>query len=583
MSSRVALILCLLLAALFGTLSYRAVLTKSPTYDEPTHFGASYAHVFLHDDRTEPENPVLWKWWVMLLIPRDAMPVDPSSKAWLDAGEAYPSESWSIQTLLPGHVSRGWGLINRARFGMMLLGVALCLTTAAWAYRIGGARAAVIASALMTLDPTVLANASLIKNDVPLTLVMLLAMIAMWRAGGHFTVANALALSLGCAVAINVKFSAILVPVIVLLGLLMRALLPSPWTIFRREAASRWHRLLVVPAMLLLIFVMTYVVTWSAYYWRFAPSPDPALTLNTDQPLVGPVDRVAWFAAEHRLLPQAFCIGLIRQHAAIQHTRNYLLGNVSGKGWWYYYPFAFIVKTPIATLLAIALAIVAALKFRLARQTDADDWNWICLLLPITVFLLAAIMSDYNHGLRNLLPIFPMLFIAVAVTFARAMSHWRHAKIVAALLLAGLATESLLAFPNYLSFFNAAAGGSRGGLNLVGDSNLDWGQDLPLLVQWHREHPDVKLYLAYWGPTDPIWLDIQYTPLPGYLSGVPDLPPSPSEPGVLVISATLLQGIYIRPPWDAMYAEIRTWKPRDVLGGSIYIYDFPSPEMKRYR
>jgi hypothetical protein len=52
---------------------------------------------------------------------------------------------------------------------------------------------------------------------------------------------------------------------------------------------------------------------------------------------------------------------------------------------------------------------------------------------------------------------------------------------------------------------------------------------------------------------------------------------------VLVISATLLQGIYIRPPWDAMYAEIRTWKPREVLGGSIYIYDFPSPEMRRYR
>ena len=47
--------------------------------------------------------------------------------------------------------------------------------------------------------------------------------------------------------------------------------------------------------------------------------------------------------------------------------------------------------------------------------------------------------------------------------------------------------------------------------------------------------------------------------------------------------ATLLQGIYIRQPWDAMYAEIRTWKPREVLGGSIYIYDFPSPEMSGYR
>jgi hypothetical protein len=340
----------------------------------------------------------------------------------------------------------------------------------------------------------------------------------------------------------------------------------------------RWHRLLVVPAMLLLIAAMTYVVTWSAYYWRFAPSPDPSLTLNTDQPLIGPVDRAAWFAAEHRLLPQAFCIGLIRQHAAIQHTRNFLLGTVSGKGWWYYYPFALVVKTPIATLLAVVFAALMALKLR-----QGDPWTWICLLLPIGAFLVSAMMSNYNHGLRSLLPIFPMLFIAVAVTFARAIAQWRHMTVVAVLLLAGLATESLLAYPNYLSFFNAAVGGSRGGLNLLGDSNLDWGQDLPLLVQWHREHPHVKIYLAYWGPTDPIWLDVPYTPLPGYYNGVPDLPPSPGEPGVLVISATLLQGIYIRPPWDAMYAEIRTWKPREVLGGSIYIYDFPSPEMRRYR
>lgn len=579
MSSRVAPILCFLFAALFGALSYRAVLTKSPTYDEPTHFGASYAHVFLHDDRTEPENPVLWKSWVMLFIQRDALQVDQTSKAWRDAGQAYPAENWSVQTLLPGHVYKGWGLINRARFGMMLLGVALCLVTAGWARQIGGAWAAVIASALVALDPTCLANASLVKNDIPMALVMLAAIVAMWRAGRCLTIANALTLALACAIAINVKFSAILLPVIVLIGLLVRALLPMPWIVLRREARSRGRRVLVVPAMLLLLVVVTYLVTWSAYGWRYAPSSDPSLTLNTDEPLVGPVDRAAWFAAEHRVLPQAFCIGLIRQHAAIQHTRNYLSGNVSGRGWWYYYPFAFVVKTPIATLLAIVAAL--ALWWFVKRRDEL--WTWTCLILPIGFFLLSAMLSDYNHGLRNLLPIYPMLFVAVAVTLARAMARWRAAMILATLLLAGLATESLLACPNYLSFFNAAAGGSRGGLNLLGDSNLDWGQDLPLLLQWHREHPQTKIYLAYWGATDPIWLDIQYTPLPGYYNGVPDLPPDPSQPGVLVISATLLQGIYIRSPWDAMYAEIRTWKPREVLGGSIYIYDFPSAEMKSYR
>ena len=84
MSSRAALILCLLLAALFGALSYRAVLSKSPTYDEPCHFGSAYTHVFLHDDRTDPENPMLWKMWAMLPIGRDAMRIDGNDRAWRD-------------------------------------------------------------------------------------------------------------------------------------------------------------------------------------------------------------------------------------------------------------------------------------------------------------------------------------------------------------------------------------------------------------------------------------------------------------------------------------------------------------------
>ena len=60
-------------------------------------------------------------------------------------------------------------------------------------------------------------------------------------------------------------------------------------------------------------------------------------------------------------------------------------------------------------------------------------------------------------------------------------------------------------YPDNLAFFNAFVGGPSHGAEYLVDSNLDWGQDLPLLVQWHREHPHVKIYLAYWGPTDPIW------------------------------------------------------------------------------
>ena len=49
-------------------------------------------------------------------------------------------------------------------------------------------------------------------------------------------------------------------------------------------------------------------------------------------------------------------------------------------------------------------------------------------------------------------------------------------------LLIGLCVETLAACPHYVAFFNIPSGGSRGGLKLLGDSNLDWGQDMTLLA-----------------------------------------------------------------------------------------------------
>ena len=53
------------------------------------------------------------------------------------------------------------------------------------------------------------------------------------------------------------------------------------------------------------------------------------------------------------------------------------------------------------------------------------------------------------------------------------------ARRVAGLLAIGIIVEALIAYPNYIAHFNFALGGPRGGIELLGDSNLDWGQDLP--------------------------------------------------------------------------------------------------------
>src|SRR6185436_2675268 len=122
MSSRLAMTFCLILAVLFGAISYSAILTKAPIFDEPCHFAAAYAHTFLHDDRSDSENPVLWKSWAMLPIPRGSLQIEENDPAWLNAGKAPGTvKRWYISALFEHGSEKRMSLINRSRFAMMLL------------------------------------------------------------------------------------------------------------------------------------------------------------------------------------------------------------------------------------------------------------------------------------------------------------------------------------------------------------------------------------------------------------------------------------------------------------------------------
>ena len=244
---------------------------------------------------------------------------------------------------------------------MTLLGVALCLMTAWWAHQIAGPWAAIAAAAIISLDPTVLAHAPIVKNDIPLTLAMLAAMIATWCAGRRLTALNAL----------RWRWPARLRSTSNTQRFFCRRLSwrpysrldAAPWAVFGRQLQSKGARLSIIAAMVLLMLIVTIATTWAAYGFHYSPSSDPSMQFQTDEPFTGPIDRVVNFAGAHRLLPQAFCVGFLRQHAAIGQARNFLLGSVSERGWWYYFPFAFLVKTPLSTLIAIGLAIFICWRF----------------------------------------------------------------------------------------------------------------------------------------------------------------------------------------------------------------------------
>jgi hypothetical protein len=280
----------------------------------------------------------------------------------------------------------------------------------------------------------------------------------------------------------------------------------------------------------------------------------------------------------YHLLPQAWLYGFIYTYGTSMARRAFLCGEIRIQGWWYYFPLAMLFKTPLATLISLASA--AALCVLLLRRNCPRQWWPICALVIAPIFYMAIAMhSNLNIGLRHILPVYPFLFIFIGVIAAAA--YRRAPKItgpVLLLLFAGLLTETIAAYPDFIPFFNVAAGGSRGGIRLLSDANLDWGQDLPALAQWQKDHPNYQLYLSQFALPDPRFYKISYIEMKGAgLQHEDETAPS-GLPPVYAISAVNLQGTYVTPGvYRDIYKGFLRIKPFQILDGTIYLFDHAPP------
>ena len=96
----------------------------------------------------------------------------------------------------------------------------------------------------------------------------------------------------------------------------------------------------------------------------------------------------------------------------------------------------------------------------------------------------------------------------------------------------------------YFPLANFAAGSERGGLRPLGDSNLDWGQDLRAPAQWQKEQTDRQLYLCYFGTANPRFYGIHYINLPGSEAPADQLATTGNFIAIAISAPPQLQGIY---------------------------------------
>lgn len=616
----VTTVVCASLLIIFFAASAIAIRGKSSTYDEPMHALAGWVHLHRGDWRIDYEDPPLWQYWAALPHGAGALHANFDSPSWRRIPTSWSEQwPWTVETLYRMG-NDGEAFVQRCRTMMILLGAVLGVVIAVWGWRIGGRTTAVAATVLYAFDPNVLAHAALVKNDVALALCMLLLSLALWRMGRRLTAWSLAGAAAACAAAMVTKFSGVvLAPLCVMSLLAIRVLVPEPWPVGSRILRDARARAAVAAGCVLVIGIACVAGIWAAYGGRFTAASDPTVRIDrafllddvkrqairasfgNDVANVRDVGdeiarvaearaaawepdrptRVLFRLLDRQLFPEAWLAGLVLVHSRSQMRWSYLDGQLSIVGFRRYFPLAILYKTPLATLAALAFAAAVA-TWLVSRGRDHETtepfWLGSCLLLAPALHLAMAIGSNFNIGFRHLLPMYPPLFLAAGWALERAIrTLGRPALVVASLLGTMLAIESVASAPDYLTFFNAAAGGARGGLRRLGDSNLDWGQDLPLLAAWQRRHPTAKLHLSYFGLTPPDAYGIAYENMPGgYKYGPVPVVPADGD-GVVAISATTLQCIYLDEDQKALYRRFGNRVPTEVLGGSIYLYDLREP------
>jgi hypothetical protein len=112
--------------------------------------------------------------------------------------------------------------------------------------------------------------------------------------------------------------------------------------------------------------------------------------------------------------------------------------------------------------------------------------------------------------------------------------------------------SGILAWPNFLSWFNPLFGGTAAADKWLVDSNLDWGQDLGELARLLRARGNPEVHLAYWG-----WARPEHW-------GIHAVDFNQRTPGYYAVSRTYFSGI-----WGHQFDWLRQLPVEEYAGGSI--------------
>jgi tetratricopeptide (TPR) repeat protein len=251
----------------------------------------------------------------------------------------------------------------------------------------------------------------------------------------------------------------------------------------------------------------------------------------------------------------------------------YFFGKIYPHGTWLYFPGVIAIKStlPFLLLLLLTAALIAMRRFHCWREI-------LFLTIPPAIYLAIAMSSQMNIGVRHILPMYAFLYVLVAGAASIFIGKSKRCLYVIVLLLFWQAFSALHIFPTYMAYANELWGGAANTHKYLGDSNVDWGQQLIATRRYLSRHGIKNCWFIYFpeGAVDTSPYHIPCKRLPTtdtlwWLNESLDAPPSIDGP--VLISDGDLAGFEFGPGPLNPYEQFKTLKPVAVIQHGIYVFD----------
>ncbi|HXB72333.1 MAG TPA: glycosyltransferase family 39 protein [Candidatus Acidoferrales bacterium] len=485
--------------------------------------------------------------------------------------------------------------LTLARLGILPFFVLASACVWLWGRSLLGEWGALAPVFLFTNIPPVLAHAGVATMDMAIGAGVCAALLAFARWLEQPTPGRGVMLGVGLALAFLSKFSSVLlVPVCVAAIVVLRARKPLPYgrgsegVSTGRGSAGVSTGISAGPgwaASAGIALLVASLLIWAAYGFSFGRITEHVADDAAAQGgILARVPAPLYRLLERTSLPApAIVDGLWQVHNHVEGGHAaYLLGRNSLHGWWYFFPVALSLKTPLALLILAGAGWFALFREKLRPF----DWRaWVPAVAGAAI-LLVNLPTSLNIGVRYMLPLYPMLALTGGVGAvyllrggrdplgreaegARGSSASVWPRVLAVFLMLWTAVSAWAAHPDYLAYFNEFAG-SHPERYLV-DSDLDWGQDMNLLVaELKRRHvPRLHMQCLYTGDDSrldlPIWDSLEpYQPVTGWVA----ISFTMQKTYGWVVAQQKGRG-------DLAFAWLDRYQPVARVGKSILLYDIP--------